>query len=49
MDDRQQCIYMNRAAEQLTGWTLAEVLERDCPLHDIVHHTYPDGRPFPTA
>ncbi|KMO40618.1 histidine kinase [Methylobacterium tarhaniae] len=47
MDDRQHCIYMNRAAEQLTGWTLAEVLARDCPLHDIVHHTYPDGRPFP--
>ena len=40
---------MNRAAEQLTGWTLDEVLERDCPLHDIVHHTYPDGRPFPLA
>jgi PAS domain S-box-containing protein len=47
MDDRQHCIYMNRAAEQLTGWTLQEVLARACPLHDIVHHTYPDGRPFP--
>ena len=47
MDDRQRCIYMNRAAEKLTGFTLAEVLARDCPLHDIVHHTYPDGRPFP--
>lgn len=47
MDDRQHCIYMNRAAEMLTGWTLDEVLARDCPLHDIVHHTYPDGRPFP--
>ncbi len=49
MDDRQHCIYMNRAAEHLTGWTLDEVLARDCPLHDIVHHTYPDGRPFPLA
>jgi len=47
MDDRQHCIYMNRAAEHLTGWTLDEVLARDCPLHDIVHHIYPDGRPFP--
>lgn len=47
MDDRQHCIYMNRAAEALTGWTLDEVLARNCPLHDIVHHTYPDGRPFP--
>lgn len=49
MDDRQHCIYMNRAAEELTGWTLEEVLARDCPLHDLVHHTYPDGRPFPLA
>ena len=47
MDDRQHCIYMNRAAELLTGYGLDEVLARDCPLHDVVHHTYPDGRPFP--
>ena len=49
MDDRQHCVYMNRAAELLTGFSLTEVLTRDCPLHDIVHHTYPDGRPFPLA
>lgn len=47
MDDRQHCVYMNRAAELLTGYSLEEVLARDCPLHDVVHHTYPDGRPFP--
>lgn len=47
MDDRQQCIYMNSAAEKLTGYTLADVLALDRPLHDIIHHTYPDGRPFP--
>ncbi|NEU13872.1 PAS domain S-box protein [Methylobacterium sp. BTF04] len=49
MDDRQHCVYMNRAAELLTGFGLDEVVARDCPLHDIVHHTYPDGRPFPLA
>lgn len=49
MDDRQQCVYMNRAAERLTGYTLAEVLALDKPLHDIVHHTHPDGRPFPLS
>lgn len=49
MDDRQQCIYMNPAAEQLTGFTLEEVLALDKPLHDIIHHTYPDGRSFPVA
>jgi PAS domain S-box-containing protein len=47
MDDRQQCVYMNRAAELLTGWTLEEVVALDKPLHDIIHHTYPDGRHFP--
>lgn len=49
MDDRQHCIYMNRAAEELTGFSLAEVLARDEPLHDIIHHKYPDGRNFPLS
>ncbi|WP_375290568.1 sensor histidine kinase [Qipengyuania sp.] len=47
MDDRQHCAYMNRAAEHLTGFTLVEVLALNKPLHDIIHHTHPDGRPFP--
>lgn len=47
MDDRQHCIYMNAAAEALTGYTLDEMLALDRPLHDIVHHTHPDGTPFP--
>ncbi|WP_244424587.1 PAS domain-containing hybrid sensor histidine kinase/response regulator [Methylobacterium nodulans] len=45
MDDRQHCAYMNAAAEQLTGYTLAETQGR--PLHDVIHHTRPDGSPFP--
>ncbi len=45
MDERQQCSFMNKAAEQLTGFTFAETQGR--PLHDVVHHSYPDGRPFP--
>jgi PAS domain S-box-containing protein len=45
MDDRQHCIYMNRSAELMTGYTIAEVRGR--PLHEYVHHTHPDGRPFP--
>jgi PAS domain S-box-containing protein len=45
MDERQQCIYMNAAAETLTGYTLAETQGR--PLHDVVHHTRPDGSPYP--
>ncbi|KFB09330.1 PAS domain S-box protein [Nitratireductor basaltis] len=47
MDDRQECIYMNPAAETLTGYSFEETRGR--PLHDVIHHTYPDGRPFPLA
>jgi PAS domain S-box-containing protein len=45
MDDRQHCVYMNAAAEKLTGYTLAEVMGH--PLHDVIHHTHPDGSHFP--
>ncbi|KMO39037.1 hypothetical protein VQ02_10785 [Methylobacterium variabile] len=47
MDERQHCSYMNRAAEALTGYDLEEVLALDCPLHDVVHHTRPDGSSYP--
>ncbi|HLL75817.1 MAG TPA: PAS domain S-box protein [Pyrinomonadaceae bacterium] len=45
MDERQHCTYMNPAAEKLTGYTLEEVQGK--PLHEFVHHTRPDGTPFP--
>jgi PAS domain S-box-containing protein len=45
MDEHQQCIYMNPAAETLTGFSLAETQGR--ALHDVIHHTRPDGRPYP--
>ncbi|MCL6250572.1 PAS domain S-box protein [Altererythrobacter sp. KTW20L] len=45
MDQRQECVYMNPAAERLTGYRFEETLGR--PLHDVIHHSYPDGRPFP--
>jgi PAS domain S-box-containing protein len=44
MDEQQQCIYMNAAAEQLTGFRLAEV--KGQALHNVIHHTHPDGRPY---
>jgi PAS domain S-box-containing protein len=47
MNDRQHCVFMNPAAVQLTGYTLEETQGR--PLHDVVHHTRPDGRPFPLS
>ncbi len=45
MDARQHCVYMNAAAEKLTGYRLAEATGR--PLHDVVHHTRPDGSHYP--
>jgi PAS domain S-box-containing protein len=47
MDARQQCSYMNAAAERLTGYTLAETLGR--ALHDVIHHTRPDGSHYPLS
>lgn len=45
MDERQHCAFMNPAAEHLTGYSLVETQGR--PLHDTVHHTHRDGRPYP--
>jgi PAS domain S-box-containing protein len=45
MNERQHCVFMNPAAETMTGYTLAEVKGRT--LHDVIHHTRPDGSPYP--
>jgi PAS domain S-box-containing protein len=45
MDARGLPTYMNPAAEAMTGYTLDEI--RGAPLHDAVHHTRPDGTPYP--
>jgi PAS domain S-box-containing protein len=47
MDARQHCVFMNPAAEKITGFTLAEV--QGGPLHDFIHHTRPDGTPYPMS
>jgi PAS domain S-box-containing protein len=45
MDDRQQCVYANAAAETLTGYPFAHMQGR--PLHDVVHNKKPDGSLYP--
>jgi PAS domain S-box-containing protein len=45
MDEHQRCTYMNRAAEELTGFRLQELQGK--PLHYYIHHTRPDGTPYP--
>ena len=47
MDEQQQCVFMNKAAEVLTGFAFHETTGRR--LHDVIHHTRPDGSPFPLA
>ncbi|MCG6119044.1 MAG: PAS domain S-box protein [Blastomonas sp.] len=45
MDAAQRCIYMNDAAEHLTGFSFAEMDGRI--LHDMIHHSRPSGQPYP--
>ena len=45
MDAKGYCAYANKAWLDMTGYTVEEISSR--PLHDLVHHHYPDGRPFP--
>lgn len=47
MDAQGYCRYGNKAWLDMTGYTLEEFAAR--PLHDLVHHHHPDGRPFPLA
>ncbi|MET0343136.1 MAG: PAS domain S-box protein [Polyangiales bacterium] len=45
LDARQHCVFMNPAAEQMTGYTLPEVQGKS--MHAFVHHTRPDGSHYP--
>jgi PAS domain S-box-containing protein len=45
MDAEHRTAFMNAAAEELTGYTLAEA--RGHVLHELVHHSHPDGTHFP--
>ena len=39
--------FVNTEAEHTFGFTAAELLGKS--LHDMLHHHYPDGRPFPAS
>ncbi len=46
-DPQQKCIFMNPAAERLTGFSHQELQGRT--LHDVIHYRRPDGSPYPRA
>jgi diguanylate cyclase (GGDEF)-like protein/PAS domain S-box-containing protein len=39
------CTFVNPACLAMLGYTQAEMLGK--PVHALIHHTYPDGRPYP--
>ncbi|MGZ8262802.1 MAG: response regulator [Burkholderiales bacterium] len=42
-----RCTFINKAALEMLGYTLEEVLGRN--MHELIHHTYPDGSPYPVS
>ncbi len=45
VDSEGRVTFMNPAAQKILGWTIDEMLGRR--MHDVTHHTRPDGTPFP--
>ena len=41
------CTFINKAALAMLGYAQAEVLGSN--MHDLIHHTYPDGTPYPQS
>lgn len=47
VDSQGNTIFVNEAATQILGWRGTDVIGK--PLHDIHHHSYPDGSPYPSS
>lgn len=45
VDMTGRCVFINRAAAQMLGYTAAEALQRN--MHELIHHSHPDGRHYP--
>ncbi|MDQ3001052.1 MAG: PAS domain S-box protein [Fibrobacterota bacterium] len=44
IDEKARIVSMNRAAEKSIGWKLENA--RGKKLHDLTHHSHPDGTPY---
>ncbi len=47
IDTNGRGTYINRAGEIMTGYTFEEI--RGQVIHELVHHTRPDGTPYPIS
>jgi PAS domain S-box-containing protein len=47
LDEQGLVTYVNPAAEEMFGWTMAELIGRK--MHDVVHYKHLDGTPFPAS
>lgn len=45
MGEDTRCTYLNPAGARMLGYGAHELVGR--PLHDLIHHTHPDGKPHP--
>jgi PAS domain S-box-containing protein len=45
VDATGRCTFINKAALDMLGYTHDEVLGEN--MHALIHHTYPDGTPYP--
>jgi len=47
MDRDGHCVFLNRAGAELLGYPIRLVLGRD--VHDLLHHSHPDGNGYPRS
>lgn len=47
LDNEGRAIFINPAAEAMTGWSAAELLGKN--IHQFHHHTYSNGEPYPAC
>jgi len=45
IDLEGRCTFVNRAAAHMLGWRTEMVLGQN--MHELIHHTHADGRPYP--
>jgi two-component system sensor histidine kinase/response regulator len=45
LDLQGNCTFLNPAASRMLGWAPEELIGK--PLHSLIHHTKPDGTPYP--